>query len=217
MNRTFAGVAGINNTAQLDSLLAWLAENGTQEIVLAPDMDRYRNEHVSSAVSKIVMMVRKYGMDCRLLVWNPNYKGIDDWQLSLKRRKPPKEPQEIPADARREQLFRIYQLDISVGRVIPFAFGGMHLLQKAGYEQPPAKEYRLVHDGSLSYTEGESVHTRLMRLVDRYKDDLPEGYHGRNLAPSDVIELYDDEQRKYYYRDEKAFWPVQFSPMLARK
>lgn len=217
MNRSFAGVAGINNTAQLDSFLAWLAENGTQEIVLAPDMDRYRNEHVSSAVSKIVTMVRKYGMGCRLLVWNPNYKGIDDWQLSLKRRKPPKEQQEIPEDMRREQLFRIYQLDISQGRVIPFAFGGMHLLQKAGYEQPPAAEYRLVHDGSLSYTEGESVHTRLMRLVERYKDDLPEGYHGRNLAPSDVIELYDDEQRKYYYRDEKGFWPVQFSPMLARK
>ena len=217
MNRTFAGVAGINNTAQLDQLLSWLAENGTQEIVLAPDMDRYRNAHVSSSVTKIIMMVRKYGMECRLLYWNPNYKGIDDWQLSLKRRQPPKEPQEIPDEQRRQQSFRIYQLDISMGRVIPFAFGGMQLLQKAGYEQPPAAEYRLVHEGILPYAEGESVHIRLMRLVEKYKDDLPEGYHGRNLAPSDVIELYEEGQRKYYYRDEKAFWPVQFSPMLVKK
>lgn len=217
MNRTFAGVAGINNTAQLDYLLAWLAENGTQEIVLAPDIDRYRNEHVSASVTKIIMMVRKYGMECRLLFWNPNYKGIDDWQLSLKRRLPKKELMEIPADQRREQSFRIYQLDISMGRVIPFAFGGMQFLQKAGYEQPPAKEYRLVHDGTFPYVDGESEHIRLMRLVDLYKDDLPEGYHGRNVAPSDVIELYDESQRKYYYRDEKGFWPVQFSPLLAKK
>jgi hypothetical protein len=104
-----------------------------------------------------------------------------------------------------------------MGRVIPFAFGGMQFLQKAGYEQPPVKEYRLVHDGTIPYADGESEHIRLMRLVDRYKDDLPEGYHGRNVAPSDVIELYDEEKRRYYYRDEKGFWPVQFSPLLAKR
>ena len=125
--------------------------------------------------------------------------------------------QEIPAEKRREQPFRIYQLDLSMGRVIPFAFGGMQFLQKAGYEQPPAKEYRLVHDGTVLYADGESEHIRLMRLVDRYKDDLPEGYHGRNVAPSDVIELYDEEKRRYYYRDEKGFWPVQFPPLLAKR
>ena len=217
MNRTFAGVAGISNTAQLEAFLPKLAENGTQEVILAPDMDRFRNVHVSTSVSKIIGMVQKYGMDCRLLFWNPNYKGIDDWQLSLKRRQKEKLPQEIPAEKRREQPFRIYQLDLSMGRVIPFAFGGMQFLQKAGYEQPPAREYRLVHDGTVLYADGESEHIRLMRLVDRYKDDLPEGYHGRNVAPSDVIELYDEEKRRYYYRDEKGFWPVQFSPLLVKR
>ena len=217
MNRTFAAVAGINNTAQLEMLLPWLAGNGTQEIILAPDMDRYRNIHVSEAVSKIILMIQKHGMNCRLLSWNPNYKGIDDWQLSLKGKPPRKEPQEIPAESCRVQAFRIYQLDISMGRVIPFAFGGMDYLRKAGYEQPPAKEYRLVHDGILSYAEGESEHIRLLRLVEQYKDDLPEGYRGRNVAPSDVIELYDEEKRRYYYRDEKGFWPVQFSPLLVKK
>ena len=24
-------------------------------------------------------------MDCRRLTWNPNYKGVDDWQLALQR------------------------------------------------------------------------------------------------------------------------------------
>ena len=46
--------------------------------------------------------------------------------------------------------------------------------------QPPAAEYRLVYDGSLLYAEGESVHIRLMRLVERYKDDCqPYRIYGR--------------------------------------
>lgn len=217
MNRTFVGVAGINNTAQLDFLLAWLAENGTQQIVLAPDMDRYRNEHVHASISKIIMMVRKHGMACDLLYWNPNYKGVDDWLLSLKRRQPPQKQEKIPEGQCHTQAFRIYQLDISMGKVIPFAFGGIELLQKAGYEQPPAALYRLVHEGKLQYADGEDEHLRLIRLLTQYKDDLPAGYRGRQVAPSDVIELYDDHVRKYYYRDENGFWPVQFSPMLAKK
>jgi predicted transcriptional regulator of viral defense system len=29
-------------------------------------------------------MAHKYGMESRRLTWNPNYKGIDDWQLAVK-------------------------------------------------------------------------------------------------------------------------------------
>ena len=31
-------------------------------------------------------MAKQHGMDSRLLIWNPNYKGVDDWQIALKRR-----------------------------------------------------------------------------------------------------------------------------------
>lgn len=33
---------------------------------------------------------------------------------------------------------RIYQLEVSLYKVIPFAFGGIKELQKAGHEYPPA-------------------------------------------------------------------------------
>ena len=45
---------------------------------------------------------------------------------------------------------------------------------------------------------------------------LPADYPGRCIAPSDVLELYDAEKRRYYYRDMKQFVPVAFSPLLAR-
>lgn len=274
MNRTFAAIAGINNTSQLELLLAYLAKNGTQVIVAAPDIDRFRNENVSQGVTKISFMVRKYGMDFRLLFWNPNYKGVDDWQLAIKRKSTAKEDRmknfkkrfiyglcdfeeidnEIQAwhenkeydcklhdflgltdeeytlgvqtgyaeleklllSQRRAQKFRIYQLDISEGKVIPFAFGGIKYLHKAGYEHPPAAEYRLVYDGILLYEETEDEHYRLTRLTEIFGDELPENYSGRSVAPSDVLELYNDTERKYFYRDTNGFWQVKFSPMLVK-
>ena len=83
-NRTFAAIAGANNTSQLDTLFALLAQNGTEEIIEAHDMDKYSNQMTSNGASKIYLMARKNGMACRQLTWNPNYKGLDDWQLALR-------------------------------------------------------------------------------------------------------------------------------------
>ena len=43
------------------------------------------NEMVGKGASKIYALASKHGMRCRRLTWNPNYKGIDDWQLALRR------------------------------------------------------------------------------------------------------------------------------------
>lgn len=86
MDRTFAAIAGANNTTQLDMLFALSAQNGTKLIVEAHDMDKYRNEYVSGGASKIYLMARSHGMSCRQLTWNPNYKGIDDWPCALKKK-----------------------------------------------------------------------------------------------------------------------------------
>ena len=80
----FAAIAGANNTSQLDTLFALLAQNGTEEIIEAHDMDKYSNQMTSNGASKIYLMARKNGMACRRLTWNPNYKGFDDWQLALR-------------------------------------------------------------------------------------------------------------------------------------
>lgn len=274
MDRTFAAIAGINNTAQLDMLFALLAENGTQTIIEAADMDKYRNEHVNKGASTIYLLAKKHGLSFRRLTWNPNYKGIDDWQLAVRRSKERKEDcmtnfktrflyglcgydaidDEITKwrerketelylheylgfteeeyafflkysrekmiryllDCQTTQRYRIYQLDFSGNAVIPFAFSGIKELHKAGYEQPPAANYRMVCDGALLCDKNDSEQKRLEFIFQRYNNELPRDYTGRSISPSDIIELYDGSERRYFYCDEQGFCPVQFSPLLVK-
>ena len=118
---------------------------------------------------------------------------------------------------RTEQYFRIYQLDFDDDhQTKKFAFDGIEALRKAGYEQPPAAEYRLVCDDHIPCARSESDTQRLSFLFRRYNDTLPDNYRGRSISPSDVVELYDEEKRRYYYRDRDSFCPVKFSPFLAK-
>lgn len=92
--RTFAVTVGVNNTMGLDELFSFLRRNGTEEIVEAEDMDKYCNTNVSRGASKVHRLTVKNGLRCRRLVWNPNYKGIDDWQLALRRKELKKKERE---------------------------------------------------------------------------------------------------------------------------
>ena len=275
MNRSFVAIAGVNNTAQLELMFTLLKENGTQIIVEAADMDKFRNENVDRGVSNIYMIAKKCGLEFRRLTWNPNYKGIDDWQLALKRKQLEKEgcrmnfkkrfiyglcefdciddeiaawhestesqgtlyehlgftaeeyesfvqaDEEIFANdllrERHEQRYRIYQLDFSDGKPKSFAFEGIKALLDAGYRQPPAAEYALVCEDKIFCHVNDTDKVRLELIFNRYSDTLPEGYTGRSIAPSDVVELFDEEGRLYFYRDKDHFCPIKFSPMLAKK
>lgn len=86
MNRSFAAIAGANNVQQLDALFALLSQNGTEQIIEAHDMDKYSNPMTEKGSSKIYLLAKKHGMNCQRLTWNPNYKGIDDWQLALRKK-----------------------------------------------------------------------------------------------------------------------------------
>ena len=57
----------------------------------------------------------------------------------------------------------------------------------------------------------------LERIFARYNQALPPDYHGRSIAPSDVLELYDESERRYFYCDMAGFVQVKFSPALAKK
>ena len=116
-----------------------------------------------------------------------------------------------------KQKYRIYQLDFANGGVIPFAFEGIKGLYAAGYEQPPASLYRQIYDGVLLCAADDGDGVRVEHIFCRYNAELPEGYTGRNISPSDVIELYDEDARRYFYRDKDKFVPVKFSPMLAKR
>lgn len=112
----------------------------------------------------------------------------------------------------KQQKFRIYQLDFSDGKTKPFAFEGLQALQKAGFEQPPASEYALICEDTLLCCTDDSEEICLKLIFNRYNDNLPKVYCGRSIAPSDIVELYDEREKKYFYRDENLFYPVKFSP-----
>ena len=220
-------------------------------------------------------------MECKRLTWNPNYKGIDDWQLAHRRKekspgvelegnfkqrflsglcevddlthymeiwqKDRKNTQERTAglsehlglteqeyqvwqedisgnalkelllEQRRFRRFRVYQVAFGKRNVtIPYAFRGIAELHKAGYEQPPAADYRLVHDGGVFCPKEWSETKILEQVYNRYSEQAPDDFTGRPLSPSDVVELYDEERRSYFYCDKNGFVPVRFSPFFCQ-
>lgn len=229
MDRSFVAIAGANNVSRLNLLFALLSQNGTELIVEAHDMDKYSNEAISKGASKIYLMAHEHGMECRRLTWNPNYKGVDDWQLALRQKEMQKRAEEYSVflqdgpDALkkkldgqcRQQRVRIYQLDFEAEPTIPFAFKGIDALHKAGFKQPPAAKYRLVYEGNISIVQGQTKEDVLQRLYVQYSTPQPD-FKGRCLAASDIVELYDEEQRLYFYREPDGFIPVRFSPTFAK-
>lgn len=273
MNRTFLSIQGANNLGGLEEALTRLRQNGTELVIEAHDMDKFNNDSVAGGASKLYLLARCCGLECRSLTWNPNYKGVDDWQLALKRKATKAREKskmnfkdqflsggcafsfisdcieawhdgagsgmelqdylgltqeeyeaylqsnqallDMLTPQRRTQRFRIYQLDFTNGAPKPFAYQGLKGLHKAGYKQPPAAEYCMVHEGELLAPVWQTANELLERIFDCYGDQLPADYRGRSVAPSDVVELYDNDERRYYYRDTEAFVSVRFSPALA--
>ena len=118
---------------------------------------------------------------------------------------------------RRCQHYRIYQLDLRGGKTVPFALAGIKKMREKGYEQPPAALYRLVYDGAIFCPNERSERDVLEQIFTRYCDTLPGDFPGRNVAVSDVIELYEDNDRTYFYCDVDGFPGVKFSPMLSKR
>jgi len=276
MGRTFVATGGAGCTSQLGELFAFLSRNGTEEIIEAQDMDKYSNQGVGAGASKVYLLAKEHGMACRRLTWNPNYKGIDDWQLALRQKENQSKEcdnmnfkerylsgectlddledyvsrwHEGPDDGvdlhdylgfthdeysallqvdftckfedmmeaqRRRQRFRVYQLILSDAKVVPYAFRDISYLHKAGYQQPPAADYQLVYDGEIICPMEQEEKTVLERIFSRCNDSFPEGYVGRSLSLSDVVELYGDDGRRYFYCDTSGFVPVKFSPILVK-
>ena len=61
---------------------------------------------------------------------------------------------------RRSQRFVLYQLELDERKAIPFAFKGMEAVKKAGYEQPPAAQYRMVWTGEI-YCPNQKAEMRI--------------------------------------------------------
>lgn len=232
--RSFVAIAGANNVRGLDKVFAMLAQNGTELIVEAHDMDKRSNPMIAKGCSEVRRIAKAHGIECRSLTWDPNYKGIDDWQLSLRRkaretkcendqeairlRKGPGEERSATTPERQDkaQRFRLYQLAFDTQQPIPFAFRGIGALHKAGYAQPPAALYRLVLDTDLPRRDAQADKDFLQDVRTHCRKELPQN-SGRPMAASDVVELYDSDERHYFYVEPSGFVQTQFSPLLAHR
>lgn len=180
---------------------------------------------IAKGCSEIFRIAKAHGMECRSLTWDPNYKGIDDWQLALRRNAREKSQvlekeraAGVPTEAQcKTQRFRLYQLALDAQQQpIPFALRGIGALHKAGYTQPPASLYRLVRDTELPRREAQTDEDFLQAVRAHCRDGLPQS-DGRPMAASDVVELYEPDERRYFYVDASGFVQTSFSPFLAKQ
>ena len=210
---TFAAMLSANSTATLKELFLTLAENGTETIVEALDIDKYRNKNVAAGATKVREIALECGLNVETPIWNPNFNGLDDFLIAFKRfyEEDSKRNNKEPLLQKKLQHYRIYQLDIN--EEIPvrsYAFDNIEKLNEAGFTEPPANEYCLVCDEVFNSGMNESENLELIRQSYSFK--LPDDYLGRAVAPSDVIELYNDTESKFFYCNKEGFCEVSFSP-----
>lgn len=69
--------------------------------------------------------------------------------------------------------------------------------------EPTEDIYHIIYDGDLQTND-------LEKIYDICNSTNPDGYSGYSLAISDVIELYDEKSRKFYYIDKFGFKEIDF-------
>lgn len=95
---------------------------------------------------------------------------------------------------------RIWQLRPDVDPRLRFA----ELDKSRDYDGWPRREnYRLAYDGCFDSNDPEVIYSLCL-------EQLPEGYDGHPLTISDVVELYDDGESRFYYADKVGFQEIHF-------
>ena len=69
-------------------------------------------------------------------------------------------------------------------------------------------------DSEVAYFDDDF--TCLNYIREKYGLQLPDGYAGRAVAPSDVIELYGEKGSRFIYCNEEGFYPVAFAAEKAK-
>lgn len=69
--------------------------------------------------------------------------------------------------------------------------------------KPPRNGYKLVFDGELGTTNLESIFST-------FNCNCPDGYTGRSMTVSDVIELCHDTMSQYFFCDTFGFENIDF-------
>ncbi|MCH5191891.1 MAG: DUF3854 domain-containing protein [Oscillospiraceae bacterium] len=77
--KTVLAIAGVSCLQSLESTLKILHKKGVRHIRTAFDMDMFTNLNVNKAYKKMTQVVTKLGFSYSTLVWDGNYKGLDDF------------------------------------------------------------------------------------------------------------------------------------------
>lgn len=76
---TVLAVPGVNALQRLEEALTELRTQGVREIKTAFDMDYIANCYVQSAYDKLMALLGRMGFRYGTYVWDPRYKGLDDF------------------------------------------------------------------------------------------------------------------------------------------
>ena len=84
---TVLAVPGVNALNQLKLALLRLRGGGLKEVKTAFDMDLLTNIHVQNGYSYLLRLLGEMGFRYGTYLWDPRYKGLDDyiWEHSLEK------------------------------------------------------------------------------------------------------------------------------------
>jgi|GEM_PF-1448514 len=104
---------------------------------------------------------------------------------------------------------RIYQLKLGETKgASAFVSAGLDI--KSTQPTAPASLYELVYDGGLFTDSLEDIFTA-------FNINHPEGYCGRSLSVSDIVELYDAGEKKFYRCNVCGFEEISFDPVQMKR
>lgn len=78
-------IAGVQCTELLEKELPYLKKNGVERILDCFDMDYISNPQIEKASLKLKKMIENAGLEYVRNIWNPNYKGYDDYLYHIKK------------------------------------------------------------------------------------------------------------------------------------
>ena len=76
---TVIAVPGVNSLNHLKETLEYVQSKGTTKIMTAFDMDYLKNPHVKDGYFNLSAMLAQSGIDYGTYLWDPQYKGLDDY------------------------------------------------------------------------------------------------------------------------------------------
>lgn len=76
---TVLAVPGVNTLTQLELTLTELRSEGLVEIKTAFDMDFATNHHVQNGYNNLLQLLGDMGFRYGTYLWDPTYKGLDDY------------------------------------------------------------------------------------------------------------------------------------------